>query len=86
MKWIELIQTGLPVAALSATVGSMRLNSKDQNILWNVYYPWAIQVGTQSTFLLNVYYEKELDEDIDVLRKRLGIIPAPKLDSVLKKT
>lgn len=77
LKWVELLQTGLPVAALSATVGSLRLSWEEQHLLWNVYYPWAIQMGTQATFLMNVYYEHEFETDIHVLRRRLGIIPAP---------
>lgn len=79
LKWVELIQTGLPVAALSATVGSLKLNADEQAILWKVYYPWAMKVGSEATFLMNVYYEKELEEDLEVLRDRLGIIPAPKI-------
>jgi len=77
LKWVELIQTGLPVAALSATVGSLRLSSHERDILFQVYLPWAIRVGQDSTFLMNVYYEEEMDTDIDELRKKLKFQPAP---------
>lgn len=77
LKWLELLQTGLPVAALSATVGSLRLSTSDRQVLTHHYLPWAIRVSQQSVFLLNVYYEKEFDTDLVQLRERLGVEPAP---------
>lgn len=79
LKWVELLQTGLPVAALSATVGSVRLSSRERHILNNIYMPWAARVGKRSSFLMNTYYEEEFGTDIHVLRERLGIEPAPRL-------
>eukprot|EP00536_Pseudo-nitzschia_multiseries_P013804 jgi/Psemu1/212874/e_gw1.617.46.1 len=43
LKWLELFQTGLPVAALSCTVGSLRLDGNEREILQNSYLPWAMQ-------------------------------------------
>jgi ubiquinone biosynthesis protein COQ4 len=77
LKWLELLQTGLPVAALSATVGSLRLGDKERVTLNQHYLPWAIQMSRQSTYLLNVYYEKEFDTNLNELRRRLKIVPAP---------
>ena len=43
-----------------------------------VYLPWAVQIGTRSKcFLMNVYYEKEFDTDLEELRERMGVFPAP---------
>jgi ubiquinone biosynthesis protein COQ4 len=47
LKWFELFQTGLPVAALSCTVGSLRLNQEEQQILQNIYLPWAMKMNNQ---------------------------------------
>jgi ubiquinone biosynthesis protein COQ4 len=81
LKWLELFQTGLPLAALSSTVGSWtQLKSyEEQQVVWGVYLPWAQRVGTQMPFgqLLNVYYEHEWDTPIQELRARLNIEPAP---------
>jgi ubiquinone biosynthesis protein COQ4 len=85
IKWLELFQTGLPVAALSCTVGSLRLNAAERDILVRTYLPWAIQMSNNNRggcFLMNVYYEKEFDTPIDELRKRLNLKPAPKVDIV----
>jgi ubiquinone biosynthesis protein COQ4 len=77
LKWLELLQTGLPVAALSATVGSLRLTPEERNVLTNHYLPWAVQMSQQSAYLMNVYYEKEFDTDLEELRNKLRIEPAP---------
>ena len=85
LKWLELFQTGLPIAALSGTIGTLGLSAKQQNILWNVYVPWAIRVHHQQQAadingsLMTVYYEKEFDTPLVKLRERLQIEPAPEV-------
>jgi ubiquinone biosynthesis protein COQ4 len=79
LKWLELLQTGLPVAALSATVGSLRLTPEERKVLTNHYLPWAVRMSQQSAYLMNVYYEKEFDTDLEELRRKLRIEPAPVL-------
>ena len=83
LKWLELMQTGLPLAALSATGGALPiqsgLTSKEREILWEVYLPWAVRVGgnMREHALMCVYYEEELETDLKDLRERLGIEVAP---------
>lgn len=79
LKWLELYQTNLPLAALSATVGSLRLAPTEQQFLWQHYIPWAQRITRHMPFgtLLNVYYEKEWDTPLIELRRRLSIEPAP---------
>ena len=79
LKWLELLQTGLPVAALSATVGSLQLDNDERKILNKLYLPWAVRMSKQSTYLLNVYYEMEFETPLKELRDRLCIEPAPNL-------
>jgi ubiquinone biosynthesis protein COQ4 len=79
LKWLELLQFHLPVAALSATVGSLRLNNAERELLFQHYLPWAVRMSRQSEYLLNVYYEQEFDTPLEELRDRLRIEPAPKL-------
>ncbi|CAH1756562.1 6646_t:CDS:2 [Entrophospora sp. SA101] len=73
LKWFELAQTNLPMTLLSSLVGPMRLNSTERNNLYNKYVPWAIQCGSQSKLLLNVYFEECWLKNIDELRSELGI-------------
>jgi ubiquinone biosynthesis protein COQ4 len=79
LKWLELFQTGLPLAALSSTVGSLGLSYHQQHVLWNIYLPWARESGKRLPYcaLMNVYYEKELDTPLHELRERLQLEPAP---------
>jgi len=90
LKWLELFQTGLPIAALSCTVGSLRLDNEERQILQGSYLPWAVKHmnanrnidrsitdRNSSCFLMNVYYEKEFDTPIKELRKRLNLVAAP---------
>lgn len=79
IKWLELFQTGLPVAALACTVGSLRLSANERAILINQYLPWALLTSRSSCscFLMNVYYEKEFETRLVDLRQRLKLPVAP---------
>jgi len=79
LKWLELFQTGLPLAALSSTVGSLSLSYHQQHVLWSIYLPWARHVGQKMPYctLMNVRYENELDTPLVELRERLQLEPAP---------
>lgn len=80
LKWLELFQTGLPIAALSSTVGALRLDPDERDILLNHYVPWALEQSQRmTTTLLNVYYEEEFDTPLADLRNRLNLRPAPVL-------
>ena len=87
LKWLELLQTGLPLAALSATGGatgvtSGHLSEKEKEVLWSVYFPWAIRVGSEmkESTLMCVYYEEELETELSVLRERMGVEVAPSVE------
>jgi ubiquinone biosynthesis protein COQ4 len=44
-----------------------------------VYYPWAVRVGREMNGggLMCVYYEEEMETELNVLRERIGVEPAP---------
>ena len=80
LKYLELFQTGLPIAALSSTVGALRLGAKERSVLMNQYLPWALETSQTSSPLMNVYYEEEFDTPLADLRARLNLKPAPEVD------
>ena len=86
LKWLELMQTGLPLAALSATGGSLRLSAEEREILWTVYFPWAVRVGRQMKDggLMCVYYEEEMETELGMMRERIGVEPAPLVGGLKK--
>jgi len=84
LKWVELIQTNLPLTALSVTFGPLQLTSKERHVLRTIYMPWAIRVGKHcKRSLMNVYYEEEFDKDLHLLREELGVEVAPSVDGLL---
>jgi len=80
LKWFELVQTGLPMTAISAVVGPSRLSSSESTSFWSVDVPWAIRSGQRAEFLMNVNVENLLNEPLDQLRKSLNIEVHPEVD------
>ncbi|KAG9140604.1 hypothetical protein Leryth_022492 [Lithospermum erythrorhizon] len=78
LKLIEFMQMQLPMAFIMVG-GSLTLllNEKQSKLFYGHYFPWAFQAGLQSTDLMSVYYEKHFHEDIDDVRRKWGIVPAP---------
>lgn len=73
-----------PFGNAASAAGVSGLTEQDREILWNVYFPWAVRVGQQmkEAQLMNIYYEEELETDLDELRERIGIEVAPLVDDV----
>ncbi|KAF6200537.1 hypothetical protein GE061_004980 [Apolygus lucorum] len=75
VKWIEGLQTRLPMCIGGGLFGAMRLKPKQrQNYVTN-YLPWAIKTGMTSEFLMNVYFEKRWEQPISDLHNELKIVP-----------
>ena len=77
-KWFELLQTGLPVCALSSLLGPLRLPARDVHLLLTEGVPWAVRChGSVKVSLISLFYERRLDQDIGQLRSELGLLPPP---------
>jgi len=79
IKWLEMVQTGLPSAALSALVAPLRLSLEDRRVLRRQLAPWAAQVGREAVLLLAVRYEDLLHLELEEVRERLRFRAAPRL-------
>ncbi|XP_060073523.1 ubiquinone biosynthesis protein COQ4 homolog, mitochondrial-like [Ylistrum balloti] len=79
VKWVETFQTGLPMCALAAVFGPLRLSQEHQKLYLETYLSWAIRTGRNAKFLMAVYWEKEWEKDLDQLRTELNIEPPPVL-------
>jgi len=77
LKGLEFVQTGVPMTGLAVLGAQFRLRAEDRQLLQSVYLPWALRAGTRCHDLMNVYYEKHFEDDLDELRRQLQIIPAP---------
>ena len=78
LKAFEFANTLLPMTGLSL-IAIVKMKPAERSRFWNTYLPWAIQNGTRSKAVINVYWEKELERDVDDLRKELGIESPPDL-------
>lgn len=78
MKWIEFAHTGLPMNALAAFVGPLRLTTSERAVLVLRILPWAhrVALSPRCPWMLNIMYEEHLHEDLLELRERWGI-PSP---------
>jgi len=78
VKWVEAIQTRLPMCIGGAIFGPLRFRPKQRN-KYSEVLPWAISVGTNAKFLPGVYYEQRWDQKIDYFRAEMRIPDIPKL-------
>lgn len=77
LKVIEFEQMYLPMCLMSVVGGTARFSGKQRAMFFKHYFPWASRAGVQCTDLMCVYYERHFDEDLEDVRRRLGIIPFP---------
>lgn len=73
VKWVEAIQLRLPMCIGGAIFGPIRLKPKHRQLYLNYYLPWALETGTKSSFLLNLYFEKRWEQPISDLHNEMNI-------------
>ncbi|KAF2440794.1 coenzyme Q biosynthesis protein-like protein Coq4 [Karstenula rhodostoma CBS 690.94] len=78
LKAFEFANTGLPMTGL-AVFSALTLKKGEWRRFWDIYGPWAARNGAKSDHVINVYWEEELETDVDELRTRLGIEKPPDL-------
>ena len=78
VKWVEAVQTDLPMCWLGGLFGPVRLKTKRAREFYvREGLRWALRTGHEAEDLLCVYYERHFEEDIDELRARLRVPPLP---------
>ncbi|KAF2273668.1 coenzyme Q biosynthesis protein-like protein Coq4 [Westerdykella ornata] len=83
LKAFEFANTGLPMTGL-AVFSALTLKKAEWRRFWDIYGPWAVRNGAKSDDVINVYWEEELETDVDELRTRLGIEKPPDLREIRK--
>lgn len=77
VKWFEMMQTGLPLPALSAFVGPLNVIANQEGVeLWTTYLPHIMR-NKNAKFFMTTYFEECLDMKISDLRRQMGIVPLP---------
>jgi ubiquinone biosynthesis protein COQ4 len=77
VKYFEFANLGLPLAALSALFGPLRLNGAQLQRLFSEYVPWALRCGGSARSLITVYWEQRWDQNVEDVKKELGLWDAP---------
>lgn len=73
VKWVEALNIGLPMCYGGAIFGALRLRPKQRLQYKTSYLPWALEVGKKAKPLMNVYWEKRWEQDVNDLRNELNI-------------
>jgi ubiquinone biosynthesis protein COQ4 len=81
LKAFEFLNTLIPMTGLSM-FASVRLKPAERERLFSLYLPWAVRSGLSSKELINVYWEKILEKDVDQLRSELGIEKPPDMREI----
>lgn len=84
LKAFEFANTGLPMTGLSLAA-ILRLKPAERRRMFETYLPWAFSNGWKSKDVINVYWEEELETDVEDLRNRLGIEQPPDLRETRRK-
>lgn len=77
LKVIEFEQMMLPMCMMSVVGGTARFSERQRRLFYQHYFPWALRAGLRCTDLMCVYYERHFGEDLEDVRRRFGIVPAP---------
>uniref|UniRef100_A0A0C9RP83 Ubiquinone biosynthesis protein COQ4 homolog, mitochondrial n=1 Tax=Wollemia nobilis TaxID=56998 RepID=A0A0C9RP83_9CONI len=83
LKVVEFQQMRLPMCFLSVVGGSLRLKGKRREMFFKHYFPWAIRAGMNCEDIMSIYYEKHFDEDLEAVRQKWGILPAPDVKNLV---
>ena len=84
VKAFEFANTLLPMTALSL-FAIVRLKPVERERFWRIYFPWAVRNGLKAEEVVNVYWEEELETNVEVLRARIGIEMPPGLRAIRKE-
>ena len=72
----EFNVTGLPMCLLSVGAAPFKLKYEEVKVLQEDMFPWARRCALGlNVHLMNVYYEKHFEEDLNEFCDKLGFVP-----------
>jgi len=77
LKVYEYLQTGLPMCALSAVGGPLQLNPHQKIRFFTEYIPYAYNLHNKTTYMMNIYFEKHLEDPLIFVKEMWGFTPTP---------
>jgi len=76
VKWVEALQTGLPMCIGGALLGPTRFTAK-QARQFRRLRPWASRVGLQAKLFTSIYFEERWEQDLADFHREMNIEPPP---------
>lgn len=64
IKWFEMVQLGIPSAAISAFFGQILLSKKEITDLYCNQMKKIILNANNCKFIMNIYFEKEFETNL----------------------
>jgi ubiquinone biosynthesis protein COQ4 len=77
LKYFEFANLGLPMTAISALFGPLRLNADKRSRLFREYVPWALKCGGSARSLITVYWEERWGQEVEEMKREFGIWDPP---------
>jgi ubiquinone biosynthesis protein COQ4 len=84
LKAFEFANTLLPMTGLSLFAVT-KLKPAERKRFFDIFLPWALNNGLKSREVINVYWEEQLEKDVDELRAELGIEKPVDLRDIRKR-
>ena len=84
LKAFEFANTLLPMTGLSM-FALLRLKPEERARFFSIYLPWALKNGLMAKEVINVYWEEQLESDVNQLRADLGIEKPPDLRDIRRR-
>ncbi|KAF7395885.1 hypothetical protein HZH68_009935 [Vespula germanica] len=75
VKWVEALQTKLPMCIGGAIFGAARLRARQRKLYLDYYLRWAVNTGNNAKFLLGVYFEERWEQSLQDFHKEMNIVP-----------
>ena len=79
LKYFEFANLRLPMAAISAIGGPLRLTDAQRTRLWDEFVPWALRCGGSARCLISVYWEERWTQDVEEMKREFGIWDPPEV-------
>ncbi len=77
LKYFEFSNLGLPMTAIAAIFGPLRLTKEKRTRLFSDYVPWATKCGSSARSLITVYWEERWGQNIEEMKREFGIWDPP---------
>ncbi|PFH48382.1 hypothetical protein AMATHDRAFT_150047 [Amanita thiersii Skay4041] len=77
LKAFEFANLGLPMTAIAALFGPLRLTPQKRERLLSEYIPWALKCGGSARSLITVYWEERWGQNVEDMKKELGLWDPP---------